>query len=223
MFETASNFVAAIEDLLRYVAPGFVAVALFLVTFPSFTLPGNLTIIGAPYLVFGSGILAGVILNSCHVAILEDVFCWLVVWSYNTFAPTFTKKIPTSSTSLMMQVLERRREFRRSSSNERARQFQRRHDRFGASLTFLYCASYPGLIIVFYQALTSRPVSRMALITGLSFLFFAVACDATYTRRDIWAATEKRLKEDRHISNAAQQIGRERRERVSHLDSSGDA
>ena len=88
----------------------------------------------------------------------------------------------------MLLTLEAQREFRRTSKDERAKGFQCRHDRFGASLTFLYCASYPGLAIALYQGLMSLHVTRVSLFTGLLLLFFAIACDVGYTRRDIWAA-----------------------------------
>ena len=188
MFDTASKFLAALEDLLRYVAPGFVGVALLLISFPTDNLPANLTAVGSSSLMLAGSVLIGVILNSCHVALLEDLFCWPVVFAYRHGARKFTEKVRKSSTCQMLRELEAQREFRRTSIDERAKHFQCRHDRFGASLTFLYCASYPGLAIAFYQCLMSLYVNRVALFTGLLLLFFAVACDVNYTRRDIWAA-----------------------------------
>jgi hypothetical protein len=187
MLDKATTFLAAIEDLLRYVAPGFVGAAVFLLSFPGFTFPSNIALVGAPYLLSVSGILLGVILNGCHVAVLEDAFCLLVLFFY-----WLRKKHRNSYKSPleMLQRLEAQRGFRRTSSKQRAKEFQRRHDRLGASLTFLYCASYPGLVVTFYQWFWSPSVSHVALLTGIIFLLFALVCDATYTRRDIWAAGE---------------------------------
>jgi hypothetical protein len=187
MFETPSKFVSALEDLLRYVAPGFVGVALVLLTLPAKNLPSYLLGVNPGYLLVGSGILAGVILNSCHVAILEDLLCLLVLRTCRRFLPDFPNEVWGKSSRKALLLLEERREFRRSSS-EKAKQFQIRHDRFGATLTFLYCASYPGLGITIYQA-SRLHLSWFALLTGLFFLVFGIACDINYTRRDIWAAT----------------------------------
>ena len=188
MLDKAANFLAAIEDLLRYVAPGFVGVAVLLLSFPALALPTNIASVGTPYLISVGGVLLGVILNSCHVAVLEDAFCLLVLLVYRLFSSQHRNS--DKSVFQMLQRLEAQREFRRTSQNPRAEQFQRRHDRFGASLTFLYCACYPGLAVTFYEWFFSRPVNRVALLTGVFCLLFALACDVTYTRRDIWAAAE---------------------------------
>jgi hypothetical protein len=187
MFETASKFVSALEDLLRYVAPGFVGVALILVTLPAINLPPYLLSVGPGYVLVASGVLIGVILNSCHVAILEDLLCLLVLHTCRRFLPQFPENLQGKSSRQTLLRLEEHREFRRSFS-EKTKQFQNRHDRFGATLTFLYCTSYSGLAIAIYQAFRLH-LASLALLTGLFFLIFGIACDITYTRHDIWAAT----------------------------------
>jgi hypothetical protein len=189
MFDTASKFVSALEDLLRYVAPGFVGVAMILVAYPAASLPPYLLSVGPPYVLVVGGVLAGVILNSCHVAILEDLLCFLVLCAYRPFSGKLTNKVEKLSSWQMLRRLEARREFRRTSSKKEAEDFQHRHDRFGATLTFLYCASYPGLAIALYQCVMHQQLSRSALLSGLFFLFFGIACDFSYTRHDMWAAT----------------------------------
>ena len=197
-----ATLVAALEDFLRYVAPGFVAIASLMIGSPGFNNAYGALLVSQPEFLFLSGFILGVVLNSAHVAVLEDLFCFPVVWCYRRMRKA---KLPAGlerrSTWDLMRELEIRRELRRTSNDERTVQFQRRHDRLGATLTFLYCASYPGLFVglAFKAGLLSsidkRPVEAGRLLFG-----FAVICGFRYTSQDIWAASRfaetERMDED---------------------------
>src|SRR5262245_51134856 len=80
MPDAVSSVVGSIEDIFRYVAPGFVAVGVVAIAFPDFGLPA-VGLEDRLSVLLGMGLLAGVILNTCHTALLEDVSCWfLVAW-----------------------------------------------------------------------------------------------------------------------------------------------
>jgi hypothetical protein len=181
-----TKIISSIEDVLRYVAPGFVGMALVVAAFGGSRSDIESLVSDRWTVLVVGAVLTGVILNSCHVAILEDLFCGVIIkafWCVRTL-----KNKPVEGVDLLSMEWER--ELRRTSKERLPRHFQKRHDGLGATLTFLYCSSYPGLAIGICLMRRQDTCFEPFLVIGGGFLLFAIVCDVTYTLRDL-RATEK--------------------------------
>ena len=138
-----------------------------------------------------AGILLGVTLNSIHVAFLEDAFALFIQQLWRL--PVLKARLPESMKSLgpieRFRAIEAQRLKRRCIDDGPAKRFQDFNDGFAATLTFLYCSSYSGLLIAGYQYGSGREVSGLAVSSGIAFLVSALACDFRYTGLDIWGAS----------------------------------
>ena len=179
MADTVSTLFKSIEEILRYVAPGFVAVGFLLIAFPDYQHYFPTITVGHEYVLLIMALLFGVVLNSCHSALFEDWWCWVVV----------ACQCRTLKAHQKMRTLEEKREVRRTKTPELAA-FQARHDRHGATLTFLFCASYPAFVIAGYQLWKGLDVQWPILVAGILFFVCGVASDWKYTRTDLWAAND---------------------------------
>src|SRR6185295_3840166 len=88
---------------------------------------------------------------------------------------------------LMLEVL---REERRSSPSAPMRQFQVGHARLGATLTFLYCASYPCILMPLFRTQASVGARLATFAVGALLLLLGVCCDCRYTWRDVLAVRQ---------------------------------
>jgi hypothetical protein len=186
--DTISKTVAGIEQFLRYVAPGFVAIAFCLWAYPAGSEVGGLSLLSGSGETLLVGIVLGVLLNSLHVAVFEDLFC-LLVYSAHRFRP-LNARLPESLRSKgvrdIWRELEDRRLARRFANDGRESRFQKSHDGLGATLTFLYCSSYPALAICAYQLVTCTTLNCAVLGAGLGLLVAGFICDVRYTELDAY-------------------------------------
>jgi hypothetical protein len=195
MSDTISNIVQGVEQILRYVAPGFVALGLFILQFPWLVDKPDAIFRVEPGIALLAGLTMGVVLNSMHVALFENLLCSLIC---RIFRYRYVSEVPESlkdhSNRKMVLDLEKQRMLRRASEIPSVQSFQKDHDALGATLTFLYCASYPALLVFFiivYQWWTDCVTedSHQWLVFAIGALFAAAAflCDLRYTRQDAWA------------------------------------
>ncbi len=192
MSDTISSILDAIDTFLRYVAPGFIALALWLLAYPSLSDDPADLIRAHPEVALVGGLILGVTLNSIHVALIEDLFTMLVYLAYHI--PFLRNRLPVSmqklSTVQKFRAIEAQRIKRRISSDGPAKRFQDENDAYAATLTFLYCSSYSGLGIAVYQYFSNQCLFSLVLWSGVLFLLFALACDFRYAGLDVWAARE---------------------------------
>ncbi len=191
MVDAISNLIRGLEQFLRYIAPGYVALAAVLYAIPN-RVPAVDQILGS-YLGVAvlAGILLGVVINSIHVALIEDILC-LIVHGLHRF-PGLRSRLPADLSRVTIRkrflVLEDARLRRRIQAEETpARRFQRVNDQLAATMTFLYCSSYPLLAVAVYEASEySTPVNPVLLAAGIGLLILGAICDVRYTQLDLWA------------------------------------
>ncbi len=195
MNDAITSTLEGIQKFLRYVAPGFVFIALLVVAYPSLFNQANDPLRASTALALAVGIIAGITLNSVHVAVLEDLLCLFVLLLYRT--PLLRDRLPEETRALTARAnflkMEEQRMRRRISDEGPARRFQQDNDSFAATLTFLYCSSYPGFAIAIYQCIVGDPVDGRLLLSGVIFLLVGVICDVRYVQIESWAIREFRL------------------------------
>lgn len=196
MSDTIASIVEGIQQILRYVAPGFVSLGLVILQFPELMNKADSIFRAEPGTAVLAGLTMGVVLNSVHTALLENWLCILVCWIFKyKYVNDVPQSLKNQSARKMMMDLEKQRMLRRNSEIVPVQGVQRDHDALGATLTFLYCASYPGFLIPLiplYQgwtgSITGASIHWIVPVIGALFLVAAFLCDFRYTRQDTWVA-----------------------------------
>jgi len=180
MAEVAEKILAHIGTVLRYVAPGFVAL---------FVLVGLDTKL-TKSLWTGSGSLP-------LVAVLLAAVLGFGIYSVH-------KAIPLLSSSLILCLhrrfgrtatvcLDRERWLRRSSDDPQVKGVQEELDRWSAMINFLYCSGYSmiflPLIIERIQQITLES-RNLTMLLGFGLLVCAWISDFRETRHEFWALEE---------------------------------
>ena len=192
MNDAITGTLESIQKFLRYVAPGFVFLGLV-----AFIYPSALDFLEAsPVIAATLGLLAGVTLNSLHVALIEDLIAFLIYTLYRRLPLLNRLLLEDMRTLDAMQIwreIEEQRLRRRYSADGPAQRFQSNNDSLAATLTFLYCSSYPGFLVAIFQVSRGEVVDLLALGSAVVFLLFGLACDVRYVQLELWAMGEFEL------------------------------
>jgi hypothetical protein len=181
--DKAVDLLGSLEEFLRYIAPGFVGIAAILLATPALREEAIVRDLGAQLAFVGAGVLLGITINAAHVALFEDLFCLPVA---TVFLFGVNEKL-SGWPFKFMRTLELQRELRRGSVRQEVSLLQKRNDRLGATLTFLFCSSYPLLVVGHF---IKGNHSADIFSAGIAFFVLAVLCDVRYVWKDRWAATE---------------------------------
>ena len=185
--EIFEKILSHIDALLRYIAPGFVA--LFTLT----ALKGNTDLLQyhPTWAIIVLAALIGVTIYSLHTAVIVQVLGWVVIklhlWKKDhSFVPD------NYSTLTVFQVsfnLDTERWVRRWSRDERVRNLQMELDKWSAMLNFLYCSSYLLMLIPLYVMVSeSKPISNWwhLFCIGVFMLFLAIISSFRIINRQFW-------------------------------------
>lgn len=194
MTDLIKNAVDRLETLLRYVAPGFVALCLLFLFDPQLRIliqEKNFPM----WIAVLSAVLAGIGLYAVHTGVLLRLVFWrLVVAALIMWSP-WAKKIVTSDQSIteVMFNLDTERWKRRASADASVNGIQKELDRWAAMVNLLYCTAYVVLIaplLASQSASASFSCYSQPLFIGV--LLFLVASISNYamTERAFWAQTE---------------------------------
>jgi len=188
MSDAIQTVLAGFASFLRYIASGFVGLAIFMLTCEE-----NPIELASKHTEFLAvlGNLLGVSINSFHVVLLEDVAAFLMQQFWHL--PYLNHRLPLAMRCMCpverFRAIEEQRLRRRTAEDGPARRFQEQHDAFAATLTFLYCCSYPAFFVASYQPELAPEVPNYALRLGLLFLVAALLGELRFIGLDVWGAS----------------------------------
>jgi len=194
MSNVVDSVFSSLENILRYIAPGFVA--LFILIFvensfspfqhgPNSRYPDWVNIIIA--------VITGFLIYSIHKSVFAHIF-WRIVISLQRHL-TKQRWVPDSyrlkSTAQIMFDLDTERWKRRASNDKEVLSIQKELDKWSSMLNFLYCSSYPMILIPLGTKCMCpnfvNPCWLYLFCTGLVVLLFALISECRITIREFWA------------------------------------
>lgn len=187
LVEMLEKLLSHIDALLRYIAPGFVAL------FTLMAVKANIDLFQyyPTWAIMVLAALIGVTIYSLHTAVIVQVLGWAVIkfhlWKkHHPFVPD---NYSTLSVFRVSFNLDTERWLRRSSRDERVRNLQMELDKWSAMLNFLYCSSYLLIVIPLYLVDSqSKPISNWwhLFCIGVFMLFFAIISSFRIINRQFW-------------------------------------
>jgi len=193
--------VGRIGDLLRYVAPGFVALFVWAVVVEK-KADGGGDIAGGGYSIWALAAVAavcGFLIYALHVCFVGRVF-WrpLILWMHlgkeqHRWISAEQRKAAKAGLDGLLLELSVSRLQRRVSDDAEVRAVQKGLDKWAAMLNFLYCSSYAMIVIPLLVMCPKTEVTESAwadfvIILGVVCLVAALASDHIRVWRDLWAA-----------------------------------
>lgn len=192
MSDLIDSTLAHLETILRYIASGFVALLVLTLVYSGFELlnpssggeyPAWVTLLVAA--------LTGITIYAVHTSIIVRFLWWLVVCFHIRFAHHKWLPPKKKSAKQVMWDLDTARWKRRGMSDPEVSAIQRELNRWAALLNYVYCSSYPLLIIPICVRL-AQPSEVSAWwpwlsASGALLLFCALFSDNAITKRELWA------------------------------------
>ena len=196
MADAIERLLQSTETLLRYVAPGFVAMIVVAVSDRSKAPEWYNHVTANPWLGVLLAVLAGFLIYAAHRALLEDLTCMVTVAVLRRVFPHEVPSALTKASSYeIVQSLPKEHLKRRASGDPFPNDVQRDLDSLGATLSFLFCSSYaaigiPLLMVTTSDLLAMDGLRAFVFVSGFVLLLLAFACDVRYMRLDLWAMRE---------------------------------
>jgi hypothetical protein len=183
------------ETMLRYVASGFVTIFFIKVAGLRFEPFCGISEKLYPWAVVIGAILLGIAIYAVNSAVLVPVIWWrFFVWQYKvrryTWIPSEYKNYPVSD---LMYNLVTQRWLRRASENRNVKCIQNELDKWSAMLNYLYCSSYPAIVVAFWSALHEQKFGAkfgIILGAGIVLLLCALISDYRITAYEFRVRTE---------------------------------
>ena len=201
MSDPLDKVVSSLGTILRYIAPGFVALfclSTVSLEFSVFEVDG----VQAWAVVVGAS-LVGVMIYAVHNGVFIRGIWWpLIVWLHlkKKKHPFMPDRYKDKSVRDVMWELDTERWKRRSSVDTEVKTIQAQFDKWAELLNFMYCSSYAMIGLPFYTELMaclnlicSKGIKscRWAIpAVGLFILFCALISEYGITKRALWAAKE---------------------------------
>jgi len=197
MSEITESVLSRLDAVLRYIAPGFVA--LFVVVAVQNGLDSHWTNAfgGSVWPAVLLAALLGVMVYSIHTSIIVRVIWFVIVlfhrilpWSWwipERFQRDFQTKM---STGRVMFDLDTERWQRRASDDREVKAVQGELNKWAAMLNYLYCSSYPAILLPILLKCNGVAKGNWCLVlgVGIMLLLCAVISDWRITLREFWAA-----------------------------------
>jgi hypothetical protein len=197
------------SNIIRCVAPGFVALYVLMFVDRGFNPFRNETTGYPDWVIFTGIVLSGIFIQAIHATVLIRLI-WLPAMAFhryikkNPLIDTLYEKLGVNlrekskwSIIIMwdiMSQIDNQRWRRRASENREIRRFQQQLDNWGAFQNLLYCSIYITLIIPLYIRITRaeyiRPNWLHILCAGVFLLIFAVISEYRATNAELKASNE---------------------------------
>jgi len=174
------------ETMLRYVASGFVTIFFIKGAGLRFEPFCGISEKLYPWAVVIGAILLGIAIYAVNSAVLVPVIWWrFFVWQYRVrrypWIPSEYKNYPVSD---LMYNLVTQRWLRRASKNRNVKCIQNELDKWSAMLNYLYCSSYPIIVVAICLKIQESKFTLkfwIILLVGLFLLFCALISDCRIT------------------------------------------
>ncbi|UCC99534.1 MAG: hypothetical protein JSW66_06545 [Phycisphaerales bacterium] len=201
MGELIAKLLSGLGTILRYIAPGFVALLVAIWVdkdFDLFKTPGHCS--HPSWAIPVAAALTGVFIYAIHVGFLVRPLWWLVVqshkWRYLRRYSRICEKDNKRPTCYIMWDLDTQRWKRRASSNEEIKAVQEELDKWSALLNFLYCSGYATIVVpILVKCFRCRQAEEhweTVSLLGFLVLAFALISEWRETNRELWATKEYR-------------------------------
>lgn len=183
-----------LETILRYVAPGFVA--LFVLMFAAHEPPFDLFKYG-PWAAVGA-ILSGILIHTIHTAFLVRIIFWFIVFVQLSIGKRY---IPNNyrSTSLWQKLLatstvvwnlDTEIYMREASESREVKAIYKSMARWTANVHFLYCTSYFLILIPTFVSLANTSDLHPLFWFGWMVFVWALQSDYQLIERHFWVWQE---------------------------------
>jgi hypothetical protein len=206
MSNVIDSVLSRLETILRYIAPGFVALFAAILIVPDFNPFQDGTNAGCePWVASLGAVLGGVAIYSIHTSSVGRVFYRIAMWFHHRQSVHARERdsyytpesFETRSVTGAMFDLDSERWRRRTIGNEETNRIQKELDKWGTLLNFLYCTSYPFMLIPFLVWLGTKiawvgpnyltPRWWVWMLVGALLLVFGVMSDYNIIKREFWA------------------------------------
>ncbi|WAC08902.1 MAG: hypothetical protein OS130_06895 [Thermodesulfobacteriota bacterium] len=213
VFLAIDRLFAQLGNVLRYIAPGFVAVLVVWAIKAEYhpaAPPGShpvLSIILKPpqavslpdnvffTLVLLIAILTGLAIYALHTGSIVRFFGFLIVFSYTIRRADnrekLTKRLGTIRAWEVIFQLDSQRLLRRAAPDKEVGSIQIEIDKWASMLNFLYCSSYFMIIVPLYfcwfRNCSFQGNLRLIFYAGLFVLVCSLISECRITNREIWA------------------------------------
>ena len=191
MAEAIEAALARLDTLLRYVAPGFVAVGVFLVVFPDAEpfWHGDLATAFWPWLVVAclwGVIIYGLHATLCHLLVSPLFVAWHRRRSKKGKIDRLFEKKGVLETCIELDI----QRWQRRHLPDEKEAFQQELDKWAGLLNFLYCCSYSFLVLpcianVRHSASDNGSWDLWLFLLGLLLLVVALVSDWRITGREM--------------------------------------
>jgi len=193
MADAFEEILSHLGTFLRYIAPGFVALAVVLAVMQC----SRAIIHNYPeWVIIAGAALAGVIIYSMHTGSIVRLWAIIIIflhvkWPRSGSFSKNSKKLQGKSLSRLMFDLDTERWKRRASKDRVAKQIQKEMDTWANMLNFLYCSSYYVAVIPlclrWLQPALTQPYWGYVSILGVVMFFSALYSSYRIINREFWA------------------------------------
>jgi len=208
MFKEIDRILSHIETLLRYAAPGFVAIMFVRIAGLTFN-PFQCISEGLyPWAITVAAVLLGVALYGVNNSVLVPLF-WgrAIVWLCRRCCRWVPENLKKERVSDLIYMLVIRRWVRRASEKQDAKCIQEQLDRWSTLLQYLYCSSYPAMVVALWLFLQEYKCTFkfwIILVIGIVLLISAWISDYRITSYEfrIWSEYPVIAKNERQDKEA---------------------
>ena len=193
MGDILEKALSRIDTIMRYIAPGFVALFVLLTSAPNIHLFQNQSNSVYPtWAIVVAAALAGVLVYSVHTGAIVHGVALLIIPLHKRYLkyPEVSEYRSKQSLNVMFD-LDSERWLRRCSPHEEVRKIQGELDKWAAMLNFLYCSSYlmiliPSYLRFSYPSMVSCYWWHLSCL-GVLMLLFALISSFRIITRQFWA------------------------------------
>ena len=192
MVDVIDKILSRIDIILRYIAPGFVALFVLLASAPCIRLFQNQSVYPTWTVVLAAA-LVGVLVYSVHTGATVHGFAFLIIFLYKRYLkyPGVPDEYQSKRSINVMFDLDTERWLLRNSPDKKVQGIQSELDSWSAMLNFLYCSSYLIVLIPLYLRF-SYPSEISCywwhlFCLGVLTLIFALISSFRIITRQFWA------------------------------------